>query len=266
MPHRALAAFTLLVNAGLLAGNPPLPDPAALMQEVKAHQKRMDEVRENYTFHRTIQVDELDGKGIVKKTTLQEREIFFVNGHQISRLVKKDGKPLSADEEKKEQERTRKHTVEASNQAAAFGSGGGVSVIAFILAEAEVSSPRRTELNGRPTLAFDFKGNPKAEAHGLAANGAKKAAGTVWIDEADRLVAELDVEFYDDFHIGGGLLASIHKGSVMKIRQSLIAPGLWMQTSNEQHMNVRVVAMGVHENRTVKSFDFKRFNVDATEH
>jgi hypothetical protein len=241
----------------------PLPDPAALMKEVQAHQRKMDEVRENYTFHRERRVEELDSKGNIKKTTVMEREVFFVNGHQVGRLVKKDGQPLSAEEEKKEQERTRKLTLELSKKPAAFGRGGGVSMISTILSVALVSNPRRMALNGRPTVAFDFKGNPKAESHSMQDSGAKKVEGTVWIDETDRQVAKVEVEFYDTFRVGGGLLAAVQKGAVMKIEQSPVGEGLWMQTGNQEHMNARVVTKSLRENIRVRNFDFKRFNVEA---
>jgi hypothetical protein len=235
---------------------------AALMKEVQEHQRKMDEVRENYTFHRIRRVEELDSKGAVKKTTVMEREIFFVNGYQIGRLVKKDGQPLAEAEDKKEQERTRKLTLEDSKKPPQFGKSGGINLISTVLGVSVVSNPRRMELKGRSTLVFDFKGNPKAEAHGMQDNAAKKLAGTVWIDEADRQVARLEVEFYDTFRIGG-ILASIQKGTIFKFEQSSIGEGLWMQTSTEQKMNVRVIAKSEHENVQVTSFDFKRFNVDA---
>lgn len=224
----------------------------------------MDEVRENYTFRRIRRVEELDGKGAVKNTSVRESEVFFVNGRQIARLIKRDAVPLSEPEDKKEQERVRKLTLELLKKPPSFGRGGGVNLINAILAVAEVSNPRRIEMNGRSTLVFDFKGDPKAQAHGLtAANAAKKLEGTVWIDETDRQVARLEVEFYDDFRIAGGLLASIQKGTVIKIEQSPIGEGLWMQTTNEQHMNMRVIVKGVHENTRVTSFDFKRFDVET---
>ena len=241
-----------------------LPDAAALMKEVQAHQLKMDEIRENYTFHRIRRVEELDGKGVVKKTTEQEREIFHINGHPVGRLVKKDGVPLTDSEEKSEQERVRKLSENWAKKPAAYGKGGGVNLINMILSVAETSNPQRVEWNGRPTLVFDFKGDSKAEAHSLESKAARKLEGKIWIDEADRQVARLEVEFYDNFRIAGGLLASIQKGTVIKIEQSPIGEGLWMQTGNEQHMKVRVITKGVRENVSMKSFDFKRFNVDAS--
>ena len=240
-----------------------IPDPATLMKEVQQHQLKMDELRENYTYHRIRRVEELDSKGAVKKITSQEREIFFINGHQIGRIVKKDDRPLTDAEEKSEQERIRKLSETWAKKPATFGKGGGVNLINIILAVAETSNPRREEWRGRPTLVFDFKGDRNAEAHSMQSKAARKLAGKIWIDEADRQVARLEVEFYDNFRVAGGLLASIQKGTIIKIDQSPIGEGLWMQTGNEQHMNMRVIAKGVRENVLMKSFDFKRFNVDA---
>ena len=258
-------SWTVVLMGWILCAEAPVPDPAELMAVVRAHQKTMDEVRENYTYHHARQVEELGGGGAVKKTTSLEREVFFVNGRQIGRLISRNGKPLSDEEDRKERERTRKLAVEFATKPASFGKGGGVNLISTILAVADVSNPRRTEVNGRSTIAFDFKGNPKAEAHGMEANGAKKVAGTVWIDEADRQVARLEVEFYEPFHIAGGLLASIQKGTIIRVEQSPIGEGLWMQTANEQHMNARVITMSLHENIHARNFDFKRFNVDEVQ-
>jgi len=61
-----------------------MPDLPTLLKDVQAHQRQLDEIRENYTYHRIRQVDDLDKNGAVTKTETIEREIFFVNGRQIA--------------------------------------------------------------------------------------------------------------------------------------------------------------------------------------
>lgn len=87
------------------AGAQPLPDLPTLLRDVAAHQRQLDQIRENYTYHRIRQVDDLDKNGAVTKSETIEREVFFVNGRQIGRVVKKNGVPISASEEKAEGER-----------------------------------------------------------------------------------------------------------------------------------------------------------------
>jgi esterase/lipase len=128
---------------------------------------------------------------------------------------------------------------------------------------AKISNPRRISFHERDTLAFDFVGDPSAHGHGMEQNAAKKMAGTVWIDEADRQVARLEVTFYDNFRIGGGLLGSVQKGSTIEVQQSPIGDGLWMQTASEQHVAARIAVKSVRQNVHVKAFDFKKFDVDV---
>ena len=42
------------------ATQPPLPDVPTLMKQVEDHQHKLDQVRENYTYHETIITHELD--------------------------------------------------------------------------------------------------------------------------------------------------------------------------------------------------------------
>src|SRR5580704_16065839 len=81
----------------------PIPDIPTLMKQVQEHQRKLDKTRENYTYREAIVTHELDKNGKVKKTESEENEVFFVNTHEIDRKVKKDGRDLSADEQKKEQ-------------------------------------------------------------------------------------------------------------------------------------------------------------------
>ena len=86
----------------------------------------------------------------------------------------------------------------------------------------DVRNERRAMFRGRPTIVFDFVGRKDAKTHGLAEDASKKLEGTVWVDEADRQVAHLEVSFIDNFHVLGGLFANIQKGSNFRFDQSQI--------------------------------------------
>jgi hypothetical protein len=252
----------LILIASLACAQVPFPDPSALLREIEANQQKMDEIRENYTFHRIVMEEDLDDKGAVQKISTQEREVFFVNGHRIGRLVKKNGVELKEAEEKNEQSRVQK-LIETSLKAPPKRRGG--SMIAELLPMATISNPRRLVLHGRPTLAYDFTGDPHAKAKGANENAAKKMAGTLWFDEADRQVARMEVHFYDNFRVGG-FLASVKSGTMQEIERSPIGDGLWMETAREEHVDARIVVKNFRQNVHVKDVDFKKFNVDAVEH
>jgi len=244
--------LTVILAALMFAQTPDIRD---LMKDVQAHQAKLDEIRDNYTFHQTSTVEELDGSGKVVKSTTSESEVFFVNGWRVSRLVKRDGKPVP------EEDVTKKVTARAKKPPPKRGPG----LLAQILAVAVISNPRRTTMNGRAALAYDFKGNPKAESHGLAQDALKKMAGAIWFDEAEHQIIRAEIEFFENFRIGGGLLANVQKGSRVDIEQAPIGDGIWMQSATDQHLGLRVVFKGVRQNVRTRSFDFRKFDVGMTQ-
>ncbi len=83
-----------------------LPDLKALFEEIDQNQKAIDKLKENYAGTRVEDETEFESDGRVKKHERKEFTFFFLNGDEISTLVKKDGQPLSAEEQKKENDET----------------------------------------------------------------------------------------------------------------------------------------------------------------
>jgi hypothetical protein len=234
------------------------------MRDVVAHQKQLEKVRENYTYSSQITVQDLDSNGKVTKTESSENENFFVNGHAISREVKKNGKPLSDHDQQKETESVTK-TVEKAEKTSPDQPLQGQSIsISRVLEIMDVGPPRREMFHNRPTIIFDFVGRKNAKTHGLAEDASKKLKGTIWIDEADREVAHLEVMFDDNFHVAGGLLANIQKGSSFRFDQAPVDSGLWLPTGGEGNVQARIVLVkNMRQHFTERSYDYKRFSVET---
>jgi hypothetical protein len=235
-------------------GNAPLPDIRALMLEVQEHQKQVEKVRENYTYSAQQTTQDIDSNGQVKKTETQEAEDFFVNGHLIERTVKKDGKTLDDHEQQKETERVTK-LVEKAEKTPPDQSleGQGIS-ISRVLEIMDVRNPRREVFRGRSAILFDFIGRKDAKTHGLAEDASKKLQGTMWIDEADRQVAQLEVSFTDNFRVAGGLVASVEKGSSFRFDQNLVNGEIWLPTGAEANLQARVLQRPISVKCTVPRF------------
>jgi hypothetical protein len=255
--------FPILVLAQTQqAGGPPLPDIRQLMNEVQEHQKQLDKVRENYTFSSLQTTQEIDSKGRVTKTETKEYEEFFVNGHWIERLVKKDGKPLDDQEQQREAERVTK-LVEKAEKPEKPKDGQEIR-LSHILEVVDVRNPRRESFRGRPTIIFDFVGRKDLKAHGMAEDVSKKLQGTVWVDEADRQVAHLEVSFNDNFHVAGGLVANVEKGSNLHFDQAPVNGEIWLPTGGEGTMQMRLLLVkGSRQHGVERDFDYKRFRVEA---
>jgi hypothetical protein len=244
--------------------NSPLPDIHQLMTEVEAHQKQLDKVRENYTFTSLQTKQDIDGKGQIKKTETSEYEQFFVNGQPIGRLVKKDGKPLDDHEQQKETERINKLTEKAAKQQPGDTKQDDDMKLSRILEIMDVRNPRRLSYHGRSTIVFDFVGRKDAKTHGMGEDMSKKLQGSIWIDEKDRQIAHVDATFYDNFHLAGGLLANVQKGSNMRFDQAPVNGEIWLPTGGEGTIEMRLLLVkGIREHVVERDYDYRRFSVET---
>src|SRR5258708_32668014 len=89
-----------------------LPDLKTLFKEIDDNQKALDKPTQNYAGSESEEETEFQGDGKVKKHEVNEYTFFYLNGDEITTLVKKDGKPLSDAEQKKENEKTQKRIEE----------------------------------------------------------------------------------------------------------------------------------------------------------
>jgi hypothetical protein len=260
-----LAAGALLILLGWQPAPAPLPDAATMLREVEAHQKELDKIRENYTFRAVQTTRQLDSHGNVKKIETEEHEVFFVKGHQVEKLVRKDGKDLTPDQARKEQDRVNKEVIKISQQGEGNPDKDDITV-ARLLQIVTFSRPRRVSLNGRDTIAFDFAGDEHAKTHGRNEDALKKVSGTVWVDEADREVSRMSATLDENYHIGFGLLASVAKGSNVVFDQALIRKEAWLPTAIALHLQARALLVaGFRADIEIRFDQYQKFQTDAVQ-
>jgi hypothetical protein len=272
MPVVPLWLTTLLVLLACVApatfgANEPaaLPDAATMLREVEAHQKQLDKIREDYTFRAVQTTRQLDSRGNTKKVETEEHEVFFVNGHRVQKLVRKDGKDLTADQARKEQDRVNKEVVKITQPGYTNPDKDEITV-SRLLQIVTFSRPRRVGLNGRDTVAFDFAGDPHAKTHGRGEDALKKVSGTIWIDEADREVSRMSATLDENYHVGFGLLASVAKGSNVVFDQALIRNEAWLPTAIALHLQARALLVaGVRAEIDIRFDQYQKFQTDAVQ-
>jgi hypothetical protein len=130
----------------------------------------------------------------------------------------------------------------------------------------DIRNPRREIYRGRSAIVFDFVGRKDAKTHGLAEDASKKLTGTMWVDEADREVAHAEVTFNDNFHVAGGLLANVQKGSNFHFDQAPVEGQLWLPTGGEGNLQARVLLLkNMRAHFVERDYDYKRFKVETQE-
>lgn len=256
-----------------------LPDLKALFKEIDDNQKAIDKIRENYAGTRVEEETELEKDGKVKKTEVKEYSFFYLYGDEISTLVKKDGKPLSDEEQKKENENTQKmiaemqknHAKKEAKEEKAKEEGKDTEKkdpddpdIETFLRTCQFVNPRRERFRGQDVLVFDFEPNPEYKPRNLVEKVVQKLAGVIWIDEQAHDVARLEAYFVGDFRFAGGLLANLQKGTSFTFEQAYINNEVWLPTYLEAHVGVRLLMVkGFNVNMATRYSDYKRFNVET---
>src|ERR1700730_1863675 len=230
-----------------------LPDLKALFKEIDDNQKAIDKLKENYAGTRVEEETEFEKDGKLKKTDIKEYNFFYLNGDEVSTLVKKDGKALSDDEQKKENEKTQKEIAEIQKREAKKEAKDeedkeeakkdkedhDVGIEGF-LRSCQFVNPRRERFRGQDVLVFDFEPNPEYKPRNLGEKIIQKLAGVIWIDEQAHDVARLEAYFVGDFRFAGGLLANLQKGTSFIFEQAYLNNEIWLPTYMEAHVGVRL--------------------------
>ena len=254
-----------------------LPDLKKLFEEIDANQKEIDKVKENYAGTQVEEETEYDKSGKISKKEINEYTFFYLNGDEITTLVKKDGKPLSEEELKKENEKTQKRIEEEQKREkkkvekeekdkeegkeSKDNEDPGIEVF---LRVCQFVNPRRERFRGQDVLVFDFEPNPEYKPKNLEERVVKELAGVIWIDEKAKDVVRLEAYFVGDVHIAGGVLANLQKGTSFTFEQAYINSEVWLPTYVEAHVGVRfLLVKGIKVNVTTKYSDYKRFNVET---
>jgi hypothetical protein len=253
-----------------------LPDLKALFKEIDDNQKAIDKLKEKYAGSQSEEETEFEGDGRVKKHEASEYTFFYLNGDEITTLVKKDGKQLSDAEQKKENEKTQKRIEEHQKRAAkkeakeekAKEEGKSDEKdepgIEIFLRACQFVNPRRERFRGQEVLVFDFEPNPEFKAHKLVERVVQKLAGVVWVDEKAHDVARLEAYFTGDMKFAGGLLANLQKGTSFVFEQSFVNNEVWLPTYMEAHVGVRfLLVKGIKASIVTRYWDYKKFNVET---
>ena len=253
--------------------NEPLPDVPTLLKELQANEDKVEELLETYSYVQKRTSREMREDGVLRDTGSQTYQLSFYKGYRIARLIEKDGKPLSANEqadadrdaEKRVEEIDKLIAKREANPDKDFEKGRRVS-IAEVLRASTLSNPRRERFRGRDVIVFDFEPNPSFDLKNarsmLKLFG--KVAGAMWIDEKDKQVARLEGFLFDSYKIGGGMVAKLRKSSSFALEQERINDEIWLPSTVDINVSVRVfLVKGIDLNAVIKTYDYRKFKTEV---
>src|SRR5271166_5058807 len=218
----------------------PLPNANEILHRALANERKIADERERYECRVTTTAIETDSSGNTKKNITEVKDQFFVNGIAIERTLQKNGKDLTPEETKKEDERVMKETLKYSNQATAKKQEDKqTQELGDFMEAMMLANGRRERVNGRSVLFYDILPNPRFEAKNLNQRLAQVMQGKISIDEQTGEPVDINVKSVADWKIGWGLLANVHKGLWLHIHNHPEADGVWLTDFAEGSGDVR---------------------------
>ena len=242
-----------------------LPAMDDLLATAKARQAAVEDLRKTYTYVETETGDELDSHGNKKGTQSDAYQVWMVKGVTVRQHLAHNGQPLRPEEDKKEQDRVDKE-VASIKDGSYKANKGNVSVsIATLLKVVTFSNERRVEINGRPTIVFDYRGNPEAKGGDLGLEIMKKLTGQVWLDEKDAALLRMQGTLAENFRVAGGLLVNVKAGSWFDLTTEQINGEIWFPQLLKAHVDGRILLFkGFNGEGRVTYGDYRKMKTSVT--
>jgi hypothetical protein len=189
----------------------------------------------NYTLESIKREFDSDAK-LKKQTSLKSRherrgEFRFV------RLIERDGKAVSTDEERRAEEAFRKqvHDVEAKGPAEVEAyeserrrkSRQELAWVAEMPEALDCQFSGREARGGRPTLALRCVPRVGYRPSNMRARLFEKIRARLWLDEQSSEMVEAEGEAFDTIRIGWGILGHIEKGTRFVLKRRPV-DGVWV--------------------------------------
>lgn len=250
----------------------PLPDIPTLLRDIGKNQRALEDLRQLYTCHLSEEEDKTDSDGNVKSRTMKDYDVFYIGDEPALHLLAKDGKALTGDEKKDEDGKFNKQYDKLKKKRAELAGDPKKKAKQQEEDEAQLSdflraelftNPRRVLFRGHEVIAFDVNGNPDYKPKKRIDSIIQKLSGTMWVDEQSREIVRLEAHFAESVKIGGGLVASLAKGSNFVFEQEKINEEVWLPSYAEVHFSGRIVFVKLKQNFIDHFSDYKKFRSGA---
>jgi hypothetical protein len=203
----------------------------------------------------------------VNEKGTQVRDVIESKDGTVARLILKDGKPLTPEQD--QGERDRLNDMIASPEAYAKHVKNGDSekkmadTLVPLMADAMINTyapgqPQSGRNGGALEIVLDYKPNPKWNPPNTEAQALTGLEGRVWIDAKTRNVVRMEGTIFRSVNFGWGMLAHIYPGGKLVLNQTDAGGNRWIFTDFSMQLSVRalmVKTLNIHS--TAKAGNFQ---------
>ncbi len=207
-----------------------VPDARQIIESSIAATQRHWQTRLHYTYVERDEDRRLDSEGHVKSEDVDLSRTILVNGVPFDQLLKRNGRPPSAEEVQKQKEKLDKLKRETPEQRAERirkRAEEDTSLVREVPKAFDFQLVGEEVVNGRPAWVLQATPHPGYHAEGKYGKMFSKVEGKLWIDKQDLGWIKVDGQVIQPFSMGF-FLVRLLPGSEIKMQQTRIDGGIWM--------------------------------------
>ncbi len=186
----------------------------------------------------------------VNERGMQVRDVIESKDGTVARLILKDGKALTAEQDKAERQRLNdmiaspaiysKHVKNSESEKKM------ADTLVPIMPDAMINTytpgqPQSGKNGGALEIVLDYKPNPKWTPPTTEAEALTGLEGRVWIDAKTRYVVRMEGKISHGVNFGWGMLAHIYPGGTIVMNQTNVGGNRWIFTDFSMQLSVRAL-------------------------
>ena len=195
----------------------------------------------------------------------QIRDVLQSKDGPVARLIFKDNRPLTTEEDTAERQRLQ----DMLDSPAAFAKhvkneGSGKKMAADIVSQLPdamiysyvAGQPQRTGAE-RVELVIDYEPNASWKPPTMVSEGLTGLRGRAWIDPKSHYMTRLEGHIFKPVNVGMGMFVHIYPGGELAFDQIQLPNGRWIFSHFVEHVTVRALMVKtVRENTEINGADY----------
>ena len=239
----------------------PLPSASNLLHRVVERAQTVARAggTNHYAYDKRSVTEELDEDERVTKSTEKLYRVELIGGLPFPRLVKVQGRELSAKELEKENQRETafRQRVTRVDMGKKAKRKEGLATPELV-ERFDFRVTRREVVEGRATLVMTFAPRTSAPEKTMEDKIFHKIFGTVWVDEEEAEVTKLDASVRGSVPLGWfGAVGSLHKFQAT-IERSRMPDGVWVNRKSSFWIVARKLLSAIRTRTVEESSGFRK--------
>jgi hypothetical protein len=195
------------------------------------------------------------------------RDVIESKDGTVARLIMRDNRPLTPDEDQAERDRLTgllDHPSEFAKHVKNEANGKKMAIdLIKLMPDAMIytyaSDQTPSSASSAPQVVLDYAPNPKFNPPTTTSEALSGLRGQIWIDTRAKTIVRMTGDVFQAVNLGWGMLAHIYPGGSVDVEQTNAVGDRWNMTVFHEHVTVKALMVKtIKVNTEVHSLDFKQ--------